>query len=408
MSVAIRAITRIQDGDDVNVTLGVGVDEYALCWDNDTAKFVLRAVSAGVTDHGALTGLADDDHAGYVFLAGRAGGQTLYGGTGANDDITIHGTSNATRTTSYVLLQPSGGNVGIGTTAPTAKMHLAQTRTDTSGIVPGVSIFDTTVSPSAHGTANIRNVEYNIQSGNTNEISSATNLVVYQYANSYMVNLVGMTVLSRYGATANVVAERLLYLSQDSKASGATVVTKTGLYIDSITHGNTNYAIYTNAGLVRFGGATSIVGSSDAVQLDVTGYTAQAGVVAQLTRNDGNTSAVANVLGITANTTGTAAAGFGAGQLFSLESSTTAAQAAARIQALWYEATHATRKADLVLTAYDTSEREGLRIRGAGSEPAIGFYGVAPIARAVLATGAGATVDNVITALQNLGLVKQS
>lgn len=38
----------------------------------------------------------------------------------------------------------------------------------------------------------------------------------------------------------------------------------------------------------------------------------------------------------------------------------------------------------------------------------IGFYGVTPIARAVLATGAAHTVDDVITALQNLGLVKQS
>jgi len=38
----------------------------------------------------------------------------------------------------------------------------------------------------------------------------------------------------------------------------------------------------------------------------------------------------------------------------------------------------------------------------------VGFYGTAPIAQATLATGVGATVDNVITALQNLGLVKQS
>ena len=37
-----------------------------------------------------------------------------------------------------------------------------------------------------------------------------------------------------------------------------------------------------------------------------------------------------------------------------------------------------------------------------------GFYGTTPIAQALLATGAGATVDNVITALQNLGLVKQT
>ena len=38
----------------------------------------------------------------------------------------------------------------------------------------------------------------------------------------------------------------------------------------------------------------------------------------------------------------------------------------------------------------------------------VGFYGTAPITQAVLATGAGRTVDDVITALQNLGLVKQS
>ena len=56
----------------------------------------------------------------------------------------------------------------------------------------------------------------------------------------------------------------------------------------------------------------------------------------------------------------------------------------------------------------------GLKPKGTGalalgvSTSLLGFYGVTPIARAILATGAGATVDNVITALQNLGLVKQS
>jgi len=125
MSVALRTITRLQDADDINVNLGAGVDEYALCWDNDTARFVLRAVTGGVTDHGALTGLTpDDDHTQYALLAGRTGGQTLYGGTAANDDITIHGTSDATRTTSYVLLQPTAGNVGIGTSAPDYPLHI--------------------------------------------------------------------------------------------------------------------------------------------------------------------------------------------------------------------------------------------------------------------------------------------
>lgn len=38
----------------------------------------------------------------------------------------------------------------------------------------------------------------------------------------------------------------------------------------------------------------------------------------------------------------------------------------------------------------------------------VGFYGATPVARQLLATGAGATVDQVITALQALGLLRQS
>jgi hypothetical protein len=49
----------------------------------------------------------------------------INGGTAANDDITIQGTTNATRTTSYVNLQPSGGNVGIGTITPAQKLDVS-------------------------------------------------------------------------------------------------------------------------------------------------------------------------------------------------------------------------------------------------------------------------------------------
>lgn len=114
MSVAIP-IPLLQNLPDVNVTPAVGVDEYALVYDHGTGTFVLRAP------------VAAPDLSGYALLAGRAGGQTLYGGTGANDDITIHGTSDGTRTTSYVLLQPSGGNVGIGTTSPGDRLTVKPT-----------------------------------------------------------------------------------------------------------------------------------------------------------------------------------------------------------------------------------------------------------------------------------------
>lgn len=48
----------------------------------------------GTLDHGSqLTGLADDDHSQYALLAGRSGGQTLIGGTGSMDGLTLKGTS---------------------------------------------------------------------------------------------------------------------------------------------------------------------------------------------------------------------------------------------------------------------------------------------------------------------------
>jgi len=53
----------------------------------------------GVTDHGALTGLADDDHLQYLLLAGRAGGQSAVGGTAASETLTLAGSSAANRGT---------------------------------------------------------------------------------------------------------------------------------------------------------------------------------------------------------------------------------------------------------------------------------------------------------------------
>ena len=51
----------------------------------------------GISDHGGLAGLGDDDHTIYALLAGRSGGQTLIGGTGASEDLTLESTANATK-----------------------------------------------------------------------------------------------------------------------------------------------------------------------------------------------------------------------------------------------------------------------------------------------------------------------
>lgn len=78
----------------------------------DSLTFVTGAANQWSMSAGALSGLA-------------TGGQTINGGTAANDDLTLQGTTHATKTTSYVLLQEDGGFVGLGTSAPTDYFNIA-------------------------------------------------------------------------------------------------------------------------------------------------------------------------------------------------------------------------------------------------------------------------------------------
>lgn len=96
------------------------------------------AGTGGQLDHGlALTGLADDDHSIYALLAGRAGGQTLIGGSAVTDILKLQGTSgngtltspaiqglvgNAGGTIAFTVL--NNGNFGIGTTSPGAALDV--------------------------------------------------------------------------------------------------------------------------------------------------------------------------------------------------------------------------------------------------------------------------------------------
>lgn len=50
----------------------------------------------------------------YVIAAGKAGGQTVNGGTAASENLTLDSTAHATK--GNLLVQTTGGNVGIGTT----------------------------------------------------------------------------------------------------------------------------------------------------------------------------------------------------------------------------------------------------------------------------------------------------
>lgn len=227
MAVAIRTITRLQDADDAPA-LGAGQNGYALTWNNATAAFVATALpAAGVTDHGALTGLSDDDHAQYLKKAGDS-------------------------MTGALTISASTTNL-ISATA---------TITDNTSVNRDGFVFTTLMSPATDGTCNYRNVEYILQSGTTKEISSGTNFLAYHNINSYSSEVIGFRILSNYGANANIVNDKSLDIGQNNKTSGAAVANKYGLYVNNITHGNNNWAIYTNTGLVRFGDAIVLANGS--------------------------------------------------------------------------------------------------------------------------------------------------
>ncbi len=112
MSVAIP-IPLLQNLPDVNVTPAVGVDEYALVWDNDTARFALRA-KAALDANGNLQLAATS----YIYQGSLPllHNYTAPGSTGANifvglgvGNFTMSGTGNE-----------ASGNTAIGTSAFTA------------------------------------------------------------------------------------------------------------------------------------------------------------------------------------------------------------------------------------------------------------------------------------------------
>jgi hypothetical protein len=107
---------------------------------NNQAQWLDPATLAGVLDHGGLLGLPDDDHTGYALLAGRAGGQVLYGGVAAGETLDLIGTSHATPGNVRIgenvqllvevgagantLVVDANSRVGIGTAAPGEDLHI--------------------------------------------------------------------------------------------------------------------------------------------------------------------------------------------------------------------------------------------------------------------------------------------
>ncbi len=92
-----------------------------------------------VNTHAGLGGLTVDDHPQYLYIYGRAGGQTMAGGAAAGEDLTIRSTDNVTRgniffgTSTY---DEANNRLGINTVTPSYDLDVNGTLRTTSLIIP--------------------------------------------------------------------------------------------------------------------------------------------------------------------------------------------------------------------------------------------------------------------------------
>lgn len=191
------------------------------------------------------------------------------------------GTGPATITNAYALWVDDGkvrfdGTLGVGVTpavTPARAIHALFTATSASSegirgqLVSGLNYSDLS------GILGILDIQANnnvTEAGNPAGIPSALrgNIRVQQARTvSELASIIailsvdaGPTLTTWYG---------VLVTSPVQGASPGTLTTAYGIYVENQTYGATNYSIYTNSGLVRFGGVTSIV-VDDAVNNAVT------------------------------------------------------------------------------------------------------------------------------------------
>jgi hypothetical protein len=100
-------------------------------------------------------------------------------------------------------------------------------------------------------------------------------------------------------------------------------------------------------------------------------------------------------------------AGTAAGLLYYGRSDTTNVVEAAQFQASFPTATHASRKARLVCSVYDTAAHEAWRAEADGAAPMLGFYGSSAVAKQSVtgSRGGNAALADLLTKLATLGLI---
>jgi len=250
---------------------------------------------------------------------------------GSADAIQLKVKGNATQTANLQEWQKSNGTI-FGSINGEGKLTL-------NGII--TSNVGASISPKITYNGVAYGYYNEIRFAPTGNVSSSNGFVNITFADDVANNITTLRGLWLENRTAadysGAITDSMSLFLETPLFSGSAPVNQYGIYIRNQSGASSlNYAIYTNAGLNRFGDQLSIVGSADRNQLIVTGFTTQTLPPAYFIDNTAATNVIRNVLQLETQSTGTAAAGLGAGLLFSLETATAATmQTAGVISASW-------------------------------------------------------------------------
>lgn len=264
---------------------------------NDAAGTITPAL-----DHGGLGGLSDDDHTQYALLAGRSGGQTVYGSTVAAENLRLDGTSHATPGTVYT----STSSFGVGTGATVDRRFHAEEDSATTNAVTYVGRLTSTSSGTpANGIGVGLEFEVETASGN-NEIGATIEAVaVDTTSTSEDFDLVGKVMVAGAAATTRIRiggvhsslgGDHYAALSpQPSAAFPHMFLTPTSVYVDNPSDYNTVQV--TNSYYDGTNFRAVVTGEGVQFSAGVTGYrfytapSVAAGAVQTYTSRDGQPTA---------------------------------------------------------------------------------------------------------------------
>lgn len=303
--------------------------------------------------------------------------------------------------TGTVLAEYQTTYANIGVASPnTAYGYYASINNFNTGNLVGAKISVITLKDSPGTVSLVQGLEFQANCG-AGAITNVTNMygVLGSINHTGTSGTISDAYCSNVGASNSSPAGIItrLYGYYYKKYAGAgTITNEYGIYLEDVNRGATlSYAIYTNLGISRLGDQLSVIGAVDRPQLQVTGFTTQTLPPVYFVDNTAATNVVRNVLQIETQSTGAVAAGLGAGFLFTIETATAGTmQAAGLISASWIDATNATRKAKLSLSAYDTAIRLGMEIEASGAAAKLAFYGGTTVVRGAALTAADAGVVN--------------